>query len=275
MRLLAISDLHVDHAANRAAVEALPEHPEDWLLVAGDLSHDDDRIAWAARRLVERFAGVVWVPGNHELWTVGDGPRGEARYAHVVRILREAGALTPEDPWPVLEVAGERVVVAPLFLLYDLSFRPPEVPRERVAAWAAEAGIRSADERWLHAEPHPDVPAWSAVLAERAEARLAARPPGRLVVLSHYPLREDLVLIGIPRYAPWCGTRRTADWPRRFGIDVAVSGHLHVRTTITRGGTRFEEVSLGYPRHWRRARGLEGYLRPILPGHGRPFWYWR
>jgi hypothetical protein len=25
-------------------------------------------------------------------------------------------------------------------------------------------------------------------------------------------------------------------------------------------------VSLGYPRHWDRQRGIDGYLREILPG---------
>jgi hypothetical protein len=31
------------------------------------------RIEWALRTLAERFARVVWVPGNHELWTVPAG----------------------------------------------------------------------------------------------------------------------------------------------------------------------------------------------------------
>jgi hypothetical protein len=32
---------------------------------------------------------------------------------------------------------------------------------------------------------------------------------------------------------------------------------------------RYEEVSLGYPRDWRSERGLEWYLREILPGTGK------
>ena len=50
------------------------------------------------------------------------------------------------------------------------------------------------------------------------------------------------------------------------GAKVVVAGHLHVRTTDWIDGVRFEEVSLGYPRHWRRQRGIDGYLREILPG---------
>jgi len=47
---------------------------------------------------------------------------------------------------------------------------------------------------------------------------------------------------------------------------VAVSGHLHVRRTDWRDGTRFEEVSLGYARQWHAARGLAAYLRDVTPG---------
>jgi hypothetical protein len=31
------------------------------------------------------------------------------------------------------------------------------------------------------------------------------------------------------------------------------------------GSARFDEVSLGYPRDWRRERGIAWYLRPVLP----------
>ena len=58
---------------------------------------------------------------------------------------------------------------------------------------------------------------------------------------------------------------RTGDWPVRFGAVLAVSGHLHVRRTDRRGGTRFEEVSLGYARQWDASRGLAAYLRDVTP----------
>jgi len=70
----------------------------------------------------------------------------------------------------------------------------------------------------------------------------------------------------IPRFAIWCGTRATEDWHIRYRARVVVSGHLHFRTTDWRDGVRFEEVSLGYPRHWRSQRSMEDYLRPVLPG---------
>ena len=39
MKIYAVSDLHLDFAANRRLLEGFPEHPDDWLVIAGD--HDD------------------------------------------------------------------------------------------------------------------------------------------------------------------------------------------------------------------------------------------
>src|SRR5690349_11117507 len=93
--LLAISDLHVAYAENRAIVEGLrPGSPGDWLLVAGDVGDTVEDIEWALGLLSRRFAKVVWVPGNHELWTPPADPvtlRGEARYRHLVDLCRSLG----------------------------------------------------------------------------------------------------------------------------------------------------------------------------------------
>ena len=51
--------------------------------------------------------------------------RGEERYEHLVRLCRNLGVLTPEDPYPLWDGAGGPVTIAPLFLLYDYSFQQP------------------------------------------------------------------------------------------------------------------------------------------------------
>lgn len=134
--------------------------------------------------------------------------------------------------------------------------------------WAEEEHSVCADELLLDPHPYPDRAAWCAARCAATEERLEGAADGLPTVLvNHYPLRRDLVRIPrIPRFAPWCGTRRTEDWHRRFKARVVVSGHLHVRRTDWRDGTRFEEVSLGYPRQWDAAHGLLPYLREILPG---------
>ena len=110
-------------------------------------------------------------------------------------------------------------------------------------------------------------PAWCHARCDATEARLAALPDGsRTVLVNHWPLRYDLARPPrVPRFSVWCGTTRTEDWARRFRARAVVSGHLHLRTTLVRHGVRYEEVSLGYPRDWRQERGIDWYLREILP----------
>jgi hypothetical protein len=108
---------------------------------------------------------------------------------------------------------------------------------------------------------------WCHRRCQDAEARLTALGQDvPKIIVNHYPLRRDLVDIPrVPRFSPWCGTVLTEDWHTRFNARVAVSGHLHVRRTDWRDGTRFEEVSLGYPQQWDARRGMAAYLRPVWP----------
>src|SRR5689334_16550696 len=102
MRLYAISDLHVGYAANRRAIEELPIYPGDWIILGGDLGETEEHLLFVLRAFTQRFAQVLWVPGNHELWSVSSegALRGEARYQRAVALCRDHGVLTPEDPYP-------------------------------------------------------------------------------------------------------------------------------------------------------------------------------
>jgi hypothetical protein len=271
MRLYAIADLHLRYQVTREALAALPAHPDDWLIVAGDVGETEQHLHDALELLSRRFARLLWVPGNHELWTVpariGE-PRGVDRYERFVGICRDYGVLTPEDPFVTWPGEGPPCVLAPLFLLYDYSFRPDDVPPEEAIAWAAQENLLCSDEVLLHADPYPDKPSWCAARCQAAEPRLAAAAArGPVVLINHYPLRYDLaVLPRIPRFSIWCGTRRTEDWHRRFNAYAVVYGHLHIRGTYDRDGVRFEEVSLGYPQNYDSGRPVASYLRQILPG---------
>lgn len=269
MKLWATSDLHVGYAENRRTVEDLPGHEDDWLIIAGDTGETPAHLEFVVRTLRTRFAQLVWTPGNHDLWTPTTWPgerRGVAHYERLVAICRRYGVLTPEDPYARWPGDGPLRAIVPTFLLFDYSFRPGSVTREDAVSWAASSGVRSADEDLLAPDPYPTRDEWCAARVADTESRLAALPPdARLILVNHFPLRHELAVPPrIPRFSLWCGTMRTDDWHRRFPVDVAVSGHLHFRSTRTVDDVRFEEVSLGYPRQWDRRKGLQHYLRRIL-----------
>jgi 3',5'-cyclic AMP phosphodiesterase CpdA len=273
MSLFAISDLHVRHAENRDIVENLrPEADGDWLVVAGDVGENFEDIVWGLGLLRERFSQVVWVPGNHELWSPPKDPvqlRGEQRYLHLVEALRTLGVVTPEDPYPVWEGPGGPVVVAPLFVLYDYTFRPEGTQStEEALQVAREANVVATDEYLLHPDPYPSRDAWCRARLAYTRSRLDDVDPAmRTVLVNHFPLiREPVRVLRYPEFALWCGTEATADWHVRYRAAAVVYGHLHIPRTMERDRVPHHEVSLGYPREWRsRPRPPAGLCR-VLPG---------
>lgn len=271
-RLLGISDVHVGNPKNREVVERLrSESDNDWLIVAGDVAELVSEIEWALRVLRDRFHTVIWVPGNHELWTPPQDPvtlRGQARYQHLVDLCRGLGVITPEDSYPVWQGPGGPARIAPLFLLYDYTFRVNGThTKEQSLAYAYQTGVVCTDEALLHPDPYPSREAWCRARVAETERRLTGCDPGvPLVLVNHWPLiREPTRVLRYPEFAQWCGTELTADWHRRFSTVAVVYGHLHIRGSTVHEGVRFEEVSLGYPREW-TPRGLPcPVLRPILP----------
>ena len=242
------------------------------LLLAGDVGELYDDIEWALRLLSERFATVVWTPGNHELWTRSKDPvavRGEERYLALVELCRSLGILTPEDPYPVWDGPGGPATIAPVFLLYDYTFLPDgALTKEQGLALAYETGIVCSDEALLYPDPYPTREAWCWARIEATERRLAARDPA-VVFVTHYPLvREPTRVLRYPVFAQWCGTTRTSDWHLRYNAAAVVYGHLHIPRVTWYDGVRFEEVSLGYPREWQRRQARPAVPRQILPSTG-------
>ena len=275
MKLYALSDLHLGYAINREALTTMPAYPEDWLIVAGDIGETEAHLHYAFTILTHQFARVIWTPGNHDLWTMPKDRsqlRGVAKYERMVEICREYGVLTPEDPYVQWPGDGKPYVLAPLFTLYDYSFRPDHVPADQAIAWAAETNVVCTDESFLYPDPYPSREAWCWARCDYTEQRLQSLSPSTpTILINHFPLREDLVRLRyIPRFSLWCGTKRTHDWHTRFAAAVVIYGHLHIRATDWRDSVRFEEASLGYPKQWDQSRSIDSYLREILPGPSSP-----
>jgi 3',5'-cyclic AMP phosphodiesterase CpdA len=264
----------VTFQANREFVANLRPSPWDWLLVAGDVAEKTSDIEWTLRVLASRFAKVIWVPGNHELWTLSTDPvplRGEQRYDYLVSMCRRLGVVTPEDPFAVWHGPGGPLVIVPLFLLYDYSFRPDATTTKQEAlAVAYESEIVCSDEAVLYPDPYPSREAWCHARVAMTSRRLAKLPQDtRTLLVSHFPLtREPTRALRYPEFALWCGTELTASWHLLFRAEAVVYGHLHIPGTTWEQGVRFEEVSFGYPEELEIAPERPRELRQILPFEG-------
>lgn len=250
MRVFAVSDLHVDYAPNRQWVNDLSraDYQRDLLLVAGDLSHKPERLLDTMAALRARFARVVFVPGNHDLWVGSDGAESSLeRHAD----LNSALSALDITLGPVVH---EGVRIVPLLSWYDFSFGTPGPRLQK--AWVDFARCR-----WPDGWDSPAVNAhFDALNPAPAGADHSARP---LVTVSHFVPRPDLLPMPaimafgwiLPVLGSWALERQIRRWHEACagGEHVHVYGHSHVNVDRSMSGIRYLNNARGYPNEPRYA----------------------
>lgn len=262
--LWAVSDLHAAVRDNSQYIMSIhPADPSDWLIVAGDVAERNNVIIDVLAMLRSRFAKVIWVPGNHELFSrTSDRFRGRDKYNELVDLCRRIDVLTPEDPYPMFH----GVTIVPLFTLYDYSFRQPGLGVEEAVQSARDKGIMLTDEFAI--APFVDVRGWCWDRLAYSIKRLS-RTTGPTILVNHWPLVvEPVNQVRFTEIGLWCGTRHTRSWARRYDAQVVVYGHLHMPGEMVVEGVRHVEVSLGYPREWRMPGHLGVWPYPVMEVDG-------
>ena len=270
--LWAVSDLHTGHMGNKPVTESLyPSTPDDWLIVCGDVAERTDEIRWALDLLRRRFAKVIWVPGNHELWTTNKDPMqvfGRDRYDYLVNMCDELGVVEPRASVPGLDRArrsgDHRAAVPALRLLVPAE----RARRRRPRGWPSRGNATSCapTSSCSRRSPYPTREAWCHERVAATRKRLDDLDwMNPTVLVNHFPMvRQPCDALFLPEFSLWCGTTETADWHTRYNAVCSVYGHLHIPRTTWYDDIRFEEVSVGYPREWRRRKPYS-WLRQILP----------
>lgn len=262
--LWAVSDLHAAVKANGRMLDTIqPQHPGDWLIVAGDVAERTDVILQVMAQLRKRFAKVIWTPGNHELFARStDRYQGKGKYEELVRGMRAIDVLTPEDPFPVFQ----GVTICPLFTFYDYSFRPAGMTEAQAIARAESIGAVLTDHYAI--APFVDTKAWCWDRLAYSIKRLS-KVHGPTVLVNHWPLAvEPVNKMALKEIAIWCGSRHTRNWPERYNAQAVIYGHLHMPSIQTIGGVPHIEVSLGYPREWERYGAAWTWPYPVIRGEG-------
>lgn len=271
MRIASVSDLHTDYPENRDAVVklaiAIHEGGADVLIVAGDVSHKNDRIRRALAALKEAAPIVAYIPGNHDLWfDVPYAPAREdldtwQRYRHELRqVATDAGAhYLPAGPLYVEDVA-----IVGTCGWYDYSLMP-EALREGVGLEALESkqygGVMWSDARFIafrdadkNLMPDVDVARQMEreLLAHVAQAEEKEGVEHIVAVTHHQPFDRVVTHTGQMPWEFFCAFMGSEGLGRVIAssdkIRHAIYGHTHIVGDHDVDGVRVFGTALGYPR---------------------------
>lgn len=256
MRILTVSDLHVDYAENLAWVLQLGNaHEEDYsadvLIVAGDVCDDMTLLEQVLSFLLNTFGEVCFVPGNHELW-VGQGNQVQEspdtdiecslqKFQAVKNLCARIGIHT--EP---LHLEGLSIV--PLYSWYDFSFGEPDNYLRR--AWR---DFRAC--RWpAHLQNAELI---SDYFLELNEPRLELTND-IVISFSHFLPSLDVMPDTIPekrrKVYPVLGSNRLGKQVARLRPDIHIYGHSHVNQNKTIAGINYVNNAFAYPSEGRIAR---------------------
>ncbi|PIT00786.1 metallophosphoesterase [Bradyrhizobium nitroreducens] len=243
MRVFATSDLHVDYEANLRWVEDLSAHEyaDDILIVAGDISHKLDLVRACLQSLVRKFKRVMFVPGNHDLWTIQASPPVDSlsKFQQLCHIARDSGA----------SVETERfadVTIVPLFSWYDYSFGTPSADLLQkwtdyhACKWPAGMSVKAVTDHFLG-----------------MNSKVPIAPENTIISFSHFLPRIDLMPNYIPpahRFIyPVLGAERLDSQVRALRSKIHVYGHSHINRKTELDGLTYVNCALAYPHEARLA----------------------
>lgn len=256
MRILALSDIHVDQAENRAWLAQLSrdDYREDVLLLAGDVSHHLTRFADALSMLRQRFAQVFFVPGNHDLWLM----RQEAgdsltKFHQLLALCQKLGVRTQPQ---TLKLAQRRVTILPLFSWY---VRPEEGEDSLYVPCAQEQYASHWSDNYLIRWPETLSVSPARYFLQLNEPHLTVRPGGEVITFSHFLPRRELMLSSVTdetltratsgsgfNFSRVAGTQLLDQQIRRAGATRHIYGHQHRNRVRPLAGVTYLSCCLGY-----------------------------
>lgn len=271
MRVALTSDLHVEHHPDVVPLvgERVRAFAPDVLVVAGDVSSQLPTLEAALAALRASAPRLVFVPGNHDLWTRPGEPSSRARYERdIPAACARAGADTVGGA--PIEIDG--VLFCGVTGWYDYSLRNRALDAtftradyER-GAWGRLRWNDTTRVVWPDDDGNElGAPAICAQQVASLQAQLdeaGTRPT--FVVTHHLPFAGLVTSKGEP---PWdfingfMGSELLGEAIARAGnVRAAVAGHTHFRKRVDvdgRGGRFSAETSpVGYPREYARMAGL-------------------
>ncbi len=279
MRVFALSDTHMDYPDNRRWVDNLSafEYKQDALLLAGDLTHDPDRLEESLSRFLLKFARVFFVPGNHELWTLKSNCRDSLEKFHqVMEICKQLGVRTAPER---LGLGSGAVWVVPLFSWYE---KPEEGEGSLFVNKKGEDPTLQAwsDNYFIKWPPFPEGQNAAGYFLSLNQPHVTRNYDAPVISLSHFLPRKELMFpskaelerrAGTPldsnqsfNFSRVAGTAHLDRQIRLIGSRLHVYGHQHRNRTCLIEGVTYVSHCLGYAHERKKGQVIDLEKGPRL-----------
>jgi len=265
-RVFSISDLHVDYKQNMDWVRNLSssDYTNDVLIIAGDISDDLMNFSELMGLVINKFACVFFVPGNHDLWIrkkqVADSLQ---KFYLLMDICSAIGVHTKSLK---LEESGSTIQIQPLFSWYvqphegaDSLYLEKPGEDSTLSMWADKRAIK-----WPEMNGHKNA---AQLFLKMNEWQLGQTDSAPVITFSHFLPRQDLIFSTnfsisqmskykdpAPRFnfSRVAGTSDLEKQIREINPAVHIYGHQHRNRFRTIDEITYISHGLGYPkeRHW-------------------------
>lgn len=243
MKIWTISDLHVDYRENFHWVIQLSEYDykSDILIIAGDISDIPDLFEKTLLELQSRFHTVLFLPGNHDLWTRRHtGASSLEAFDLLLRRVANCGVYTSP-------LKKGTTWFIPLLGWYDYSFGTPSPGLMNI--WG---DFRMCN--WPDGFGPEAITRYFTALNE-SHLNLEGE---KIVTFSHFLPRIDLIPGFVPKNVkalfPVMGSTVLEEQLRTLKAAIHIYGHSHFNRDVRHKGIRYINNALGYPYETRITR---------------------
>lgn len=212
---------------------SLSDYQDDVLIVAGDVSDMPELLARTFKSLVRRFAKVLFVPGNHELWVRRCGHASSfSKFAFLKQLTADTGV-------SMAPCHVGRVSIVPLFGWYDYSFGKPS--EDLLDQWM---DFRCCE--WLGFSNQEVTRFFTDMNVPRLKQNSQF-----IISFSHFLPRIDTMPKSIPpkhrMIYPVLGSTLLEEQVRQLGSHVHIYGHSHVNRQVEKDGMLYINSAFGRP----------------------------
>jgi Icc-related predicted phosphoesterase len=264
MRVLAVSDLHVDYEQNMAWCSQLcdAEYRNDVLVVAGDISHKLDLLEKCLNTLKSKFKQVFFSPGNHDLWVTAEGENSIEKLEKVFQVCERVGVKTRTE-----KIEG--VWFVPIASWYHASWDREEdwvdvLPPRKVMAdfrackWPKGLALQkdSSIAELFDSFNDPELQNLETVLEIERESAFESACP--VISFSHFLPRNELIPEKSKLFYKALPKAVGSDYLRRriddLKPDIHIFGHTHFSYDCYLDNVRYVQWPLAYPKEQERRR---------------------